>query len=336
MSSSTFENITISGMVSAIPENSEGISLENQTASDLAFEAATKLLYESKICKDQIGVILFLSTTPDYRSPATAMVLQNRLDINPDCIAFDINSGGCGFLHGLQVGAGFLKSISKDFALVLFGDTSSKQFLHKDENKLAYTDAASAVLLNKAETGMNWHFINKTKSQYYQKFILRKGGYRDAIYKSDEEPLSGLSELAPMLIESEAILPLQEEMIGNAVEDYFLCTGKAVKDFDYVFFDHNNSSDFSRLREKFGIEVSQTSFNDYKNGHSRGSFLPLLMEKTFGENIKHPETSCRILLASFGEGLTISVGDISLAPSAIFQYLKTNSSYTEGFITHEI
>lgn len=334
MTISEISNISIAGLVSAVPDTAEQKSVKEQTASDLAFEAATKLLSESKSYKEQIGIILFLSTTPDYRSPATAMVLQNRLDIQTNCIAFDINSGGGGFLHGLQVGAGLLNSISKDFALILFGDTSSKQFLKKEENKLSYTDAASAVLLKKTETKKSWYFINKTKSEYHQKIILKNGGYREAIYQSDEEPLSGLSELAPLLIDAENILLYQEDMIGKAIQNYLSHTNQRIEDFDNVFFDHNNASDFSGIREKLGVKSEQTSFNDDIHGHARGSFLPLLMESYYKGAIKPQKTSCRVLLVSFGEGLTVTVGDLYLDPSVIYPKLRTNSVYTEGFVTH--
>lgn len=201
MTASTIQNISIIGLVTALPDNSTRISLNEQTASDLAFEAALKVLSESGVDKEEIGVLIFLSTTPDYRSPATAMVLQNRLGVNPDCIAFDINSGGNGFLHGLEVGGSLLKSTSKDLALVLFGDTPSKQFIEREGNSMNYIDAGSAVLLGKSSGEETWKFSNFTQSEHFDKYILRKGGYREAFSQGDDEPYFGLSELGPLDID---------------------------------------------------------------------------------------------------------------------------------------
>ena len=64
---------------------------EKQTASDFCYYAAEKLLSENKIEKSEIGVLVFVSQTPDYYLPSTACVLQNRLGIGKDCIAFDVN-----------------------------------------------------------------------------------------------------------------------------------------------------------------------------------------------------------------------------------------------------
>ena len=164
----------------------------------MAFEAALKVLSDSGVDKEEIGVIIFLTTTPDYRSPATAMVLQNRLGVNPDCIAFDINSGGNGFLHGLEVGASLLKSTSKDVALVLLGDTPSKQFMKPEDDGLNYIDAASAVLCRKTSEEEIWNFSNYTKSEYFEKYILKKGGYREAFSKVMMNPILDFQNLHPL------------------------------------------------------------------------------------------------------------------------------------------
>ena len=66
-------------------------ALDKQTASDLAFEAANKLLDTKGIDKAEIGILIFMTQAPDYSMPATAFVLQKRLELSTDCICFDVN-----------------------------------------------------------------------------------------------------------------------------------------------------------------------------------------------------------------------------------------------------
>ena len=98
----TFNNIKISGMGTAVPKNivktdsykdrfgSEEVdkfmqmtgitqthrATEFQTASDLAYTAAEKLLAHKGVAKEEIGALVFGTTSPDYRRPASAFVLQ--------------------------------------------------------------------------------------------------------------------------------------------------------------------------------------------------------------------------------------------------------------------
>ena len=48
-------------------------------ASDLCFAAAEKLLRDMEVDKNEIDLLVFVSQTPDYRMPATSLLLQNRL-----------------------------------------------------------------------------------------------------------------------------------------------------------------------------------------------------------------------------------------------------------------
>jgi 3-oxoacyl-[acyl-carrier-protein] synthase-3 len=67
-------------------------------ASDLCFEAAKKLIEENQINRDEIKFLIFVSQTPDYRMPATGILLQERLGLSKDCMALDINLGCSGFI----------------------------------------------------------------------------------------------------------------------------------------------------------------------------------------------------------------------------------------------
>ena len=72
-------------------------------SSDLCFAAVEDLLERMSIKKEDIGALIFVSQTPDYRLPATACVLQERLGLPTDTIAFDVNLGCSGYVYGLYL-----------------------------------------------------------------------------------------------------------------------------------------------------------------------------------------------------------------------------------------
>ena len=70
----------------------------HQTAADLGCVAARRLLEAQGIDPADVGVLVFATQYPDYRVPSTACVLQNRLGLPKDCIAFDVNLGCSGYV----------------------------------------------------------------------------------------------------------------------------------------------------------------------------------------------------------------------------------------------
>ena len=104
----SYSNVGISGMAAAVPkqvinnyehdlyfkkedirEVVEKIGVkerrfanENTCSSDLCFAAAEKLIAGINIDRDEIDLLIFISQTPDYRMPATSVLLQQRLGLS--------------------------------------------------------------------------------------------------------------------------------------------------------------------------------------------------------------------------------------------------------------
>ena len=74
------------------------VVVENQTASDLAVEAAKKLFKEYEIPPKDIDFVILCTQSPDYFYPSTACILQDRLGIQKNSGAFDFDLG-CSRAH---------------------------------------------------------------------------------------------------------------------------------------------------------------------------------------------------------------------------------------------
>ncbi|HEX8449716.1 MAG TPA: hypothetical protein VF652_09010, partial [Allosphingosinicella sp.] len=64
-----------------------------ETAADLAFEAARRLLSKGACAAEEIDFLIFCSQAPDYILPTTACLLQERLGLRRDIGAMDFNLG---------------------------------------------------------------------------------------------------------------------------------------------------------------------------------------------------------------------------------------------------
>ena len=80
------------------------------TASDLCYEAACDMFTQLDISKSDVEILIFVSQTPDFILPATAPILQHRLELDSHVAAFDINMGCSGYVYGLSIIASFLSN----------------------------------------------------------------------------------------------------------------------------------------------------------------------------------------------------------------------------------
>lgn len=101
-------------------------------SSDLCFAAAEKLITDNEIDRSEIDLLVFISQTPDYRMPATSVILQHRLGLPNSTIAFDINLGCSAFIYGMSVVYAMMQQKGLRKALILDGETRSKVYSAKD------------------------------------------------------------------------------------------------------------------------------------------------------------------------------------------------------------
>ncbi len=81
--------------------------------SDLAAAAAKRALDEADTCVDDLGLMIFATTTPDVAFPGSACFLQEKLGAKT-IGALDIRAQSAGFIAGLDLSAGFCGETQAD------------------------------------------------------------------------------------------------------------------------------------------------------------------------------------------------------------------------------
>jgi len=203
--SGILENIAIRGISCAVPDNriennafterfgAEGVekfakmtgvvcrhvALPSQTASDLSFVAAERLLAKVGWERESVDAIIFVSQTPDYLLPATACVLHHRLSLGKNCVAFDMNLGCSGFVYGLFVAGALCRKRGVMRVLLCGGDTSTKPIAPQDKSAaMLFGDAGFAVALEYDEHATLWNYLYRTDGNGFKNIIIPAGGFR--------------------------------------------------------------------------------------------------------------------------------------------------------------
>jgi 3-oxoacyl-[acyl-carrier-protein] synthase III len=159
-------------------------ALPEQATSDLAAEAAARAIDASGIPAGAIRRIILATVSGDYRTPATACVVQRKLGLKGSA-AIDVVGACSGFVQALDLGARCVAT-GEAPVLVIGADIRSRQLDFEDlRTVFLYGDGAGAVVLDEAPAGTGIvHSILTADGTGAEAVYIPAGGSREPITES--------------------------------------------------------------------------------------------------------------------------------------------------------
>lgn len=277
--------------------------------SDLCFAAAEKLLQELGWAREEIGLLVFVSHTQDYKLPSTACILQQRLGLSKETMAFDVPLGCSGFVYGLGIAGNLVSQGFIKKALLLAGNTQSVYASPEDKSTaLLFGDAGSATALEFDPTqqdSIKLHY--QTDGAGYEALIVPDGGCRNPFnaYSADMEEFD----------EGIRRSRLHEKMDGGAVFTFGLFSvPKSLKalmnqfsiDLDSVddlLLHQANKFMCESIRKKLKLPEEKVPYNIDRFGNTSGASIPLLMVTELQASLR--SRKLQHLACGFGVGLSL-------------------------------
>ncbi|MFT5578910.1 MAG: 3-oxoacyl-[acyl-carrier-protein] synthase III [Paraglaciecola psychrophila] len=92
--------------------------------SDVATLAAEKALSKCGISRDQIGLLISTSVCKDFIEPSVASLVHGNLQLNSECINFDLGNACLAFINAIGVAGNMIEKGQIDYALIVDGEGS--------------------------------------------------------------------------------------------------------------------------------------------------------------------------------------------------------------------
>ncbi len=122
---------------------------EEEATSDLASAAASAALVHAEMRAQEIDCFIVATVTPDYYFPATACLVASKLGVTGKA-AFDIAIACSGFIYGLTIAAGLIRSGVYNRIMLIGAETLSKILdKHDRSTAILFGDGAGAVILER-------------------------------------------------------------------------------------------------------------------------------------------------------------------------------------------
>ncbi len=279
---------------------------ENTCSSDLCLAAAEKLIADNRIDRSEIDLLVFLSQTPDYRMPATSILLQDRLGLPMSTMAFDISLGCSGFINALSIVFSLMQNHGFRKALLLDGETRSKVYSRKDRREaFIFGDAGVAALVERDEKFGTSHFSMNSDGSRGDLIMIPGGGYRN---------MSSMETLKEKVVDEFGNIRSDENgyMNGADVFNFVIvevprdikrlieATGEDIQQMDYYVFHQANAFINNHIAKKLKLDKDRIPWTIQKYGNTSSVSIPLTIVSELRDKMAGRK---KLLLSAFGVGM---------------------------------
>ena len=271
------------------------IAAPGEVTSAMAVHAARAALAHARVDAQTIDLIVLATSTPDNTFPASAVSVQAELGITHGA-AFDLQAVCSGFVYGLAVADGLIKSGAFVRALVIGSETFSRILDWTDRGTcVLFGDGAGAVVLDAQQQP------GKREDRGILTTHLRSDGrYKSKLYV-DGGP-SSTGTVGHLRMEGREVFRHAVAMITDVVEAAFKATGYTAADIDWFIPHQANKRIIDGSAHKLGIAPAKIVTTVDRHGNTSAASIPLaLTDAVADRRIKRGDL---LLLEAMGGGFT--------------------------------
>jgi 3-oxoacyl-[acyl-carrier-protein] synthase III len=295
-----FKKKTIDRIVFSTGIEALRVAPETMHASDLCQHAAEHLFVNGAVKREDIDGIVFVSQTPDCIMPATSSLLQGKLGLGKNTVAFDINHGCMGYLYGLYQAALLVSSKSCKKVLLCTGDTIT-QHIDPDNPKLRTVlgDAGAASVIESGEDA--WFFDIHTDGTRYDQLMI-----------------PNLPDRTPghLQMDGEKIMAFALTEVPKSIHTVLNAKSWHKDELQHAILHQANAFMLNYLRKQMNLSTQQVPIAVKTYGNTGPASIPLTLCDLFWSQ---PNMLGKTIFSGFGVGLSWGSLGLNLDGVSLFK-----------------
>jgi 3-oxoacyl-[acyl-carrier-protein] synthase-3 len=271
------------------------IAAPGEVTSDMGLKAAQAALAAAGTDAQAIDLIVLATATPDNTFPASAVSIQAGLGITHGA-AFDLQAVCSGFVYGLAVADGLLRTGAFKRALVVGSETYSRILDWTDRTTcVLFGDGAGAVVLE-AQTQPG----TREDRGILTSHLRSDGRYKSKLYVDGGPASTGT--VGHVRMEGREVFRHAVAMITDVIEAAFNATGYTAADIDWFVPHQANKRIIDGSALKLGIDTRKVVSTVDRHGNTSAASIPLALSVAVEDGrIKRGDL---VLLEAMGGGFT--------------------------------
>ena len=234
----------------------------DENTCDLALEASLNALSMSEIKPKDIDLIILSTTTPDKIFPATATLLQDRLEAI--CPAFDLQAVCAGFVFALSTAQQYIENGSAKNILVVGSETMSKIVDWNDRSTaILFADGAGAVVLSAdSRTG-----IKHSK-------IYSDGSYLSSLHVNN----NGIDESGTIQMEGNEVFKIAVNRLSDLAEETLKDCNMTSENLNWMVPHQANIRIIKSVAKRINLPMEKVIQTLDKHGNTSAASIPLALD----------------------------------------------------------
>ncbi|MGH7550195.1 MAG: beta-ketoacyl-ACP synthase III [Gemmatimonadota bacterium] len=268
---------------------------EGQNTADLAAQACRNALEAAGMDPLDVDVIVLSTATPDHLLPSTACETQARIGAHR-AAAFDISAACAGWLYGLTIANGLIRSGAHQHALVVGAEKMSAIIDYGDRATcVLFGDGAGAVVVGPEGHGLLASHI-QTDGRFAQLLWRPAGGAAMPSTPDTQAQRLEYVKQEGREVFKRAVLAMEES--SHAV---MARAGLGMADIDLVVPHQANIRIIEALAKRLDVPMERVYVNIDRYGNTSSASIPIALDEVVRQNrVSRGDT---ILMTAFGGGL---------------------------------
>ena len=254
------------------------VSKNGEMGSDLSTKSALEAIKNSGLTPSDIELIVLATTYPDMTTPATAAIVQNKIN-SKNAAIFDIRNGCQGFVTGLIIASKFISDGTFKNALIIGTTQHAKLFElcnWRDRTKsVFFGDGSGAVVLERCEADKGILSVDMgNEKDKYHLINLPFGGMA-----SFENPESFDDPILGKPMEGKEVFDFATSMVPKSI---FNCLKKIELNpnaLDFVILHQANINIIKSVMDSLNLPMEKTYTNLDRYGNTAEASIPITLHE---------------------------------------------------------
>lgn len=248
----------------------------HESTADLVEKACHTALKNANLSADDIDLLIVATDTPEYISPSTASVIQDRMKL-VNAGTFDINTACAGFVTGLDVATKYIQSDSQYNHVLVVGAYTMSKYLNLQDKKTVtlFADGAGAVVVGLSQNGEG--FLQSklaTKGEYNSWMGIYAGASHapvthDAIDNHDHQ-LKFVQKIPTHI---------NPEVWSKMIIDLCAKENMTPDDIDHYFLTQININSIFQTMDLLGVDRSKAATIMHYYGYTGSACIPMALDE---------------------------------------------------------
>ena len=257
--------------------------IEDEDLKSLALNAVKDMLKKTNLDIQEIGIIVFASTSSKYLMPGISYIIQKELDIKK-CMCLDISCGCCGYINAIDIVRKYIAMGDVNYGIAIGADVLSAYTDDNDVNtKVLLGDGAGATLIGKS----------KENKKYFQSIISE--GQRGEILTCNQNEKIFMDGKKVYKFGTTKPVECLIELLENA--------GEKIEDIKYIIPHQSNLKMMKSMSDKLNIDLSKMYINIDRIGNTFNASIPIALNELIDKNLI--KRNDKIVLLGYGGGLNL-------------------------------